>query len=132
MLPVSFTEAPKEKEPQAVVMAAEEEIVKPPPKLPDLEKYWKPVNEDTTNFTGWTYLLQYVDQEVMFIIHCTLDDGQFYSNRNCFLSPLFRPTRKPLVMRTTRSWATTPTATDTGANTPTTRRTRGTAASARR
>lgn len=35
-----------------------------PPKLPDLEKYWKPVNEDSTNFTGWTYLMQYVDQEV--------------------------------------------------------------------
>lgn len=31
--------------------------------VPELEKYWKPVNEDPTDFTGWTYLLQYVDQE---------------------------------------------------------------------
>lgn len=32
--------------------------------LPELSKYWKAVNEDTSDFTGWTYLLQYVDQEV--------------------------------------------------------------------
>lgn len=32
--------------------------------LPELEKYWKAVNEDPSDFTGWTYLLQYVDQEV--------------------------------------------------------------------
>ncbi|XP_059053258.1 pre-mRNA-processing factor 39 isoform X2 [Achroia grisella] len=31
--------------------------------LPELDKYWKVVNEDPTDFTGWTYLLQYVDQE---------------------------------------------------------------------
>ncbi|OWR43072.1 putative PRP39 pre-mRNA processing factor 39 protein [Danaus plexippus plexippus] len=31
--------------------------------LPDLDKYWKVVNDDPTDFTGWTYLLQYVDQE---------------------------------------------------------------------
>lgn len=31
--------------------------------LPELEKYWKVVNDDPTDFTGWTYLLQYVDQE---------------------------------------------------------------------
>ncbi|XP_011496221.1 PREDICTED: pre-mRNA-processing factor 39 [Ceratosolen solmsi marchali] len=31
--------------------------------LPELEKYWKAVNDDPTDFTGWTYLLQYVDQE---------------------------------------------------------------------
>ncbi|XP_055605808.1 pre-mRNA-processing factor 39 [Uranotaenia lowii] len=40
----------------------------PPPepekkKLPDLDKYWKAVNDDSTDFTAWTYLLQYVDQE---------------------------------------------------------------------
>lgn len=33
-------------------------------KLPELDKYWKAVNDDPTDFTGWTYLLQYVDQEV--------------------------------------------------------------------
>lgn len=35
-----------------------------PRKLPELDKYWKAVNDDPTDFTGWTYLLQYVDQEV--------------------------------------------------------------------
>jgi len=29
-----------------------------------LEKYWKAVKDDPADFTGWTYLLQYVDQEV--------------------------------------------------------------------
>ncbi|EDW81510.1 uncharacterized protein Dwil_GK12105 [Drosophila willistoni] len=32
-------------------------------KLPDLEKYWRAVKEDSSDFTGWTYLLQYVDSE---------------------------------------------------------------------
>ncbi|XP_037711600.1 pre-mRNA-processing factor 39 isoform X2 [Drosophila subpulchrella] len=32
-------------------------------KLPDLDKYWRAVKEDVTDFTGWTYLLQYVDSE---------------------------------------------------------------------
>ena len=61
----------------------EEKEVKPPPKLPDLEKYWKPVNEDATNFTGWTYLLQYVDQEVKlethFVSFACYDLRYFYS-----------------------------------------------------
>ncbi|KAK9883949.1 hypothetical protein WA026_004887 [Henosepilachna vigintioctopunctata] len=34
-----------------------------PKKLPELDKFWKAVNDDPTDFTGWTYLLQYVDQE---------------------------------------------------------------------
>ncbi|KAH8312109.1 hypothetical protein KR044_009437, partial [Drosophila immigrans] len=32
-------------------------------KLPDLEKYWRVVKDDASDFTGWTYLLQYVDSE---------------------------------------------------------------------
>ncbi|XP_037943449.1 pre-mRNA-processing factor 39-like [Teleopsis dalmanni] len=32
-------------------------------RLPELDKYWRAVKEDTTDFTGWTYLLQYVDNE---------------------------------------------------------------------
>lgn len=48
-----------------VVVATEVVKEASPPKLPDLERYWKPVQEDSTNFTGWTYLLQYVDQEVI-------------------------------------------------------------------
>ena len=31
---------------------------------PELEKYWKAVKENPADFTGWTYLLQYVEQEV--------------------------------------------------------------------
>lgn len=30
-------------------------------------KYWKAVKDDPTDFTGWTYLLQYVDQAVRII-----------------------------------------------------------------
>ncbi|XP_070578914.1 pre-mRNA-processing factor 39-like [Ptychodera flava] len=33
----------------------------PPPK--ELAKYWKVVKDNTSDFTGWTYLLQYVEQE---------------------------------------------------------------------
>ena len=32
--------------------------------LTELEKYWKPVKDNPSDFTGWTYLLQYVEQEV--------------------------------------------------------------------
>ncbi|CAG5107059.1 Similar to prpf39: Pre-mRNA-processing factor 39 (Danio rerio) [Cotesia congregata] len=42
------------------------ETAPPSPKkktLPELDKYWKAVIEDPSDFTGWTYLLQYVDQE---------------------------------------------------------------------
>lgn len=35
-----------------------------PKPLPLLEKYWKAVKDDPSDFTGWTYLLQYVDQAV--------------------------------------------------------------------
>lgn len=31
-----------------------------------MDKYWKAVNDDPTDFTAWTYLLQYVDQEVCY------------------------------------------------------------------
>lgn len=48
----------------AEVEKEKEEMVVKPKKLPELDKYWKPVNDDPTDFTGWTYLLQYVDQEV--------------------------------------------------------------------
>lgn len=35
--------------------------------LPELDKYWKAVNDDPNDFTAWTYLLQYVEQEVLYI-----------------------------------------------------------------
>jgi hypothetical protein len=34
--------------------------------LTELEKYWKAVKDNPADFTGWTYLLQYVEQEVRF------------------------------------------------------------------
>lgn len=37
--------------------------------LPELDKYWKAVNDEPSDFTAWTYLLQYVDQEVPFSFH---------------------------------------------------------------
>ena len=30
----------------------------------ELAKYWKAVEDNPMDFTGWTYLLQYVEQEV--------------------------------------------------------------------
>jgi len=32
--------------------------------LSELEQYWKAVRDNPSDFTGWTYLLQYVEQEV--------------------------------------------------------------------
>jgi len=32
--------------------------------LSELEQYWKSVRDNPSDFTGWTYLLQYVEQEV--------------------------------------------------------------------
>lgn len=63
--PTSENEAPSKK--PAVEPSPEKEKEEKPPKpkkLPELDKYWKAVNDDPTDFTGWTYLLQYVDQEV--------------------------------------------------------------------
>ena len=31
---------------------------------PELNKYWKAVKENPTDFTAWTYLLQFVEQNV--------------------------------------------------------------------
>lgn len=46
--------------------AIESNVEKEPERkpLPDLDKYWKAVNDEPSDFTGWTYLLQYVEQEV--------------------------------------------------------------------
>ncbi|XP_071800261.1 pre-mRNA-processing factor 39-like isoform X3 [Asterias amurensis] len=41
---------------------AKADAEKAPP--PELEKYWKAVKDKPTDFTGWTYLLQYVEQQV--------------------------------------------------------------------
>lgn len=61
--PTSESEAPTKK-PSLEKESAEKEEKPKPKKLPELDKYWKAVNDDPTDFTGWTYLLQYVDQEV--------------------------------------------------------------------
>ena len=31
----------------------------------ELDKYWSAVHSNPNDFTGWTYLLQYVEQEVL-------------------------------------------------------------------
>lgn len=65
--PTSENEVPVKK--QALENDSEKEKEEKPPKpkkLPELDKYWKAVNDDPTDFTGWTYLLQYVDQEASF------------------------------------------------------------------
>ena len=41
---------------------AEAEEKKPEPSA--LEKFWKVVRDNPSDFTGWTYLLQYVEQQV--------------------------------------------------------------------
>jgi pre-mRNA-processing factor 39 len=47
-------------------------------KLPELDKYWKAVKDDSSDFTGWTYLLQYVDQEVLLFEKIHLGNNQFW------------------------------------------------------
>jgi len=37
--------------------------------LPDLRKYWVPVEEDPSDFSGWTHLLQYVDHAVRYTFY---------------------------------------------------------------
>lgn len=63
--PTSESEAPTKKPALDAENSEEKEVEKQvkPKKLPELDKYWKAVNDDPTDFTGWTYLLQYVDQE---------------------------------------------------------------------
>lgn len=51
--------------------------------LPELDKYWKVVNDDPTDFTGWTYLLQYVDQEVKKQIFIVFFVSFQYDDKNC-------------------------------------------------
>lgn len=56
---ISITDESENKE------GKDEEIDEEKKVLPELDKYWKAVNDDPTDFTAWTYLLQYVDQEVL-------------------------------------------------------------------
>ncbi|XP_063908356.1 pre-mRNA-processing factor 39 isoform X2 [Zophobas morio] len=61
--PTSEGETPSKKPSLESAAVKEEDKKEKPKKLPELDKYWKAVNDDPTDFTGWTYLLQYVDQE---------------------------------------------------------------------
>ncbi|XP_072391005.1 pre-mRNA-processing factor 39-like isoform X1 [Diabrotica undecimpunctata] len=61
--PTSENEAPSKKPSLDSSVEKDKEEKPKPKKLPELDKYWKAVNDDPTDFTGWTYLLQYVDQE---------------------------------------------------------------------
>ncbi len=54
----------KEDEPTEAKKTKLEEPSSPPAKKkrsPDIAKFWKAVEDDPTDFTGWTYLLQFVD-----------------------------------------------------------------------
>jgi pre-mRNA-processing factor 39 len=57
----------------------EEEAEKKYTRSPELIKFWKVVEDDPSDFTGWTYLLQYIDS------HGSLDEG-----REAFDAFLFR------------------------------------------
>lgn len=119
--------------------------------LPELEKYWKAVNEDPSDFTGWTYLLQYVDQEVskqiyiIFIlrslqndVYTLLSDNLVLIKRNRRKEPklveltinccvtFLRTTRRPHARLTPSSWSVIHIATATGESSPITRRRRAT------
>lgn len=61
--PTDVSEVPEKKTKVDGELEKEEEKDKKK-KLPDLDKHWKAVKDDPADFTGWTYLLQYVDQEV--------------------------------------------------------------------
>lgn len=42
----------------------------------ELDKYWKAVRDNPGDFTGWTYLLQYVEQEVSVVfIDCWISNS---------------------------------------------------------
>ena len=45
----------------AIKKSKTEEEGKKKKRSPDLAKFWKAVEDDPTDFTGWTYLLQFVD-----------------------------------------------------------------------
>ncbi len=63
----------------------EEEVVEvedPPP--PELPKFWKAVKDNPGDFTGWTYLLQYVEQKVRIrILKITLCVGILFITLTC-------------------------------------------------
>lgn len=81
-------------------------------KLPDLEKYWRTVKNDPADFTGWTYLLQYVDNEV----RCKNTHTQNYICilKNMLISLTQRPHEKHMM----HSYLTIPIAMVTGVNMP--------------
>ncbi len=54
---------------------------KGPKRSPELVKFWKAVEEDPSDFTGWTYLLQYVDA------HAEREDGREAYDKFLFRYP---------------------------------------------
>ena len=55
------TSQDNDEEPVNKKSKSEEEVKEKKKRSPDLAKFWKAVEEDPTDFTGWTYLLQFVD-----------------------------------------------------------------------
>ena len=55
---------PKEESPDPGAEKLDGKTEEEKKKETELEKYWRAVKENSMDFTGWTYLLQYVEQEV--------------------------------------------------------------------
>lgn len=59
----------------------EEDDIEKKQKAAELEKYWSTVEDNPMDFTGWTYLLQYVEQEVVFfLLSFVLLNSDFWSS----------------------------------------------------
>ena len=58
--------------------------VEEPAEPTELDKYWKAVKENPSDFTGWTYLLQYVEQEVSLPINLSVGGGGAFQ-LNCLI-----------------------------------------------
>ncbi len=55
----------QEKEPTLEDLLKAKEEAEKERKAAELAKYWKAIEDNPMDFTGWTYLLQFVEQEVI-------------------------------------------------------------------
>lgn len=55
--------------------AAAAEVKKEGKESTELDKYWQVVRTNPADFTGWTYLLQFVEQEVRGALGCCRASG---------------------------------------------------------
>ncbi|XP_074663004.1 pre-mRNA-processing factor 39-like isoform X2 [Tubulanus polymorphus] len=83
-VPTEQAMAVQETKPVEVISAPPVIERKVPPRSPELEKYWKAVNNNSSDFTGWTYLLQYVEQENIMEHACEAFDAFFNRYPYCY------------------------------------------------